>query len=295
MKRLFSVFSASILLLSSAPALVHAGDCYVDPVIQYSGSGKVKSAVFMRDQACITGSKVIATLSTGASVAVIGFTDGWYRVESNGARGWVGQQFIENGAGQTGTTWSSYEEYMGLYPSRGPSATPAPVPSPSPTPAGETLYLGTVEARNLVKLVCPSVAGVDHACRAVYYIGADGKRHAFPNSRVFFTWYANFDAVRVLSSERLSQYMLGANVTYRPGIRMVKFATDPKVYVVARGGVLRWIKTEELAIALYGQKWNTKVDDIVDSFYSNYTFGSEITSDTEYDPVVESATSATFD
>lgn len=291
---MIALFSLSTLLVGYAPAFVSAGGCYVDPVIQYSGTGTVKSAVFMRDQACITGSKVIATLSTGASVTVVGFTDGWYRVESNGARGWVGQQFIENGAGQTGTTWSSYEEYMNLYPSSGPSNS-TPAPAPTPTSSGETPYQGTVEARNLVKLACPSVAGIDHACRAVYYVGADGKRHAFPNSRAFFTWYVNFDAVRILSAERLSQYMLGTNVTYRPGIRMVKFLTDPKVYVVARGGVLRWVASENIARDLYGSDWSKKIDDISDVFYTNYTFGTTVSSTADFVPAEESAASPTLD
>lgn len=92
--------------------------------------------------------------------------------------------------------------------------------------------------------------------------------------------------------ETLSQYPLGANVLYRAGVRMVKFTTDPKVYVIARGGVLRWIKTEELARAYYGDEWNKKIDDIPDSFYTNYTFGSEVSVIAEYNPASELANSA---
>jgi len=129
----------------------------------------------------------------------------------------------------------------------------------------------------------------------VYYVGLDEKRHAFPNSRVFFTWFSDFASVQPVTAQRLGQYALGANVTYRPGNRMVKFTTDPKVYTVSRGGVLRWVKTEELARAFYGMSWNQNIDDIGDTFYTNYRFGSDISSNTDYNPATEMAMSVTID
>jgi hypothetical protein len=137
---------------------------------------------------------------------------------------------------------------------------------PVPTPTGK-----------LIKLVCPANAGADHACKAVYYVGKDGKRHAFPNSKVFFTWYANFNEVQEVSLTVMSAYGLGRNVGYRPGIRMVKFTTLNNVYAVTRTGGLRWITTEAIASTLYGADWNTKVDDIADTFYGDYTFGNPVT------------------
>jgi hypothetical protein len=80
---------------------------------------------------------------------------------------------------------------------------------------------------------------------------------------------------------------LGSNVTYRPGVKMVKFTTVPKVYAVAHGGVLRWVKTENVASDLYGVNWNTKIDDISDAFFANYAFGSDINSSNDYNPVGE--------
>ncbi len=90
---------------------------------------------------------------------------------------------------------------------------------------------------------------------------------------------------------RLSQFPLGSNVQYRAGVKMVKFTTDPKVYAVARGGILRWIKTEELARAYYGSDWNKKVDDIADSFYTDYSFGEEVDAVSDYNPEQELANS----
>lgn len=268
--------------------MASAGGCYVDPVIEYTGSGSITSAVYMRSEACVSGTVILKTLSAGTSVSVVGYTDGWFEVISGGKRGWIGQQFLNNGASPTGVRWSSYEEYQMNRPAE---------PPPQETTSGstETAYTGAIDSRSLIKLVCPAGAAIDHPCKAVYYIGADGKRHAFPNSKVYFTWYANFDLVRAVASDRLSPFMLGANVTYRPGSRMVKFTTDPKVYAVARGGVLRWVKTEELARALYGDAWNTKIDDIPDAFYANYTFGTDIESASDFTPSAEMESAATFD
>lgn len=122
MKRHFSFLVLFALCIASLPAIARAGDCYVDPVIEYSGNGTIKSGVFMRDQACMEGSTVLTTLSAGSSVKVIGYTDGWYRVEWNGGRGWIGQQFLNNNASETGKRWDwgEYHAYMSAYPSLKP-------------------------------------------------------------------------------------------------------------------------------------------------------------------------------
>jgi hypothetical protein len=151
------------------------------------------------------------------------------------------------------------------------------------------------ETGSLIKLECPEGAEANDPCKAVYYYGADEKRHAFPNSKVFFTWYENFDSVITISPGVMGSIMLGANVTYRPGVRMVKFTTVDKVYAVSKGGVLRWIMTEDVAVALYGEVWNTKIDDIPDTFFSNYAFGDDIASADGYGVQAEMDVAPTID
>lgn len=112
---------------------------------------------------------------------------------------------------------------------------------------------------------------------AVYYYANNGKRYVFPNEKTYFTWYPDFSPVKIIATESMSLIPIGGNVTYRPGTRMVKFQTDPKTYIVTRGGILRWIKSEETARAWFGAEWNRFVDDISESFYVNYTFGQPIT------------------
>ncbi|MFH1098683.1 MAG: hypothetical protein V1723_02060, partial [Candidatus Uhrbacteria bacterium] len=97
---------------------------------------------------------------------------------------------------------------------------------------------------------------------AVYYYGADAKRYVFPTEKTFKTWYADFSSVQVIADADLFAIPIGGNVTYRPGVKMVKITTDPKVYAVSKGGVLRHVATEAVASALFGATWNTQVNDI---------------------------------
>ena len=125
----------------------------------------------------------------------------------------------------------------------------------------------------------PCVSGtlIKGSLPAVYYCGADGKRYVFVNAPAFFSWYPDFSTVRTVSDSTLANIMIGGNITYRPGSRMVKILSDPKVYVVARGGVLRWVETEAAATRLFGNNWNAMIDDIPDCFFVNYKAGAPIT------------------
>ncbi len=107
---------------------------------------------------------------------------------------------------------------------------------------------------------------------AVYYVGADGLRHAFFDLKVFSSWYCDFSNVKIVTAAQLASMGLGKNVPYRPGVRLVKFTTDPKVYVVLKGAVLAPISDEALARQLYGDTWNKMINDLPDTAYTEYTF-----------------------
>ena len=92
---------------------------------------------------------------------------------------------------------------------------------------------------------------------AVYYYGVDGFRYVFPNDKTYFTWYANFDSVKMISDADLGTIQIGGNVTYKPGSRMVKINSDPKTYAVDENGTLRWVTSETVAVAMFGSNWNT--------------------------------------
>ncbi len=137
----------------------------------------------------------------------------------------------------------------------------------------------------LVKLSCPAGASINDPCRAVYYVGHDSKRHAFPNQQVYFSWYDDWSGVIEITPAEMSALSLGRNVTYRPGLKLVKFPTVPQTYAVDSGGVLRWIKTEAAAQALYGTNWAHTTDDISETFYTDYTFGADINTAADFDAV----------
>lgn len=123
---------------------------------------------------------------------------------------------------------------------------------------------------------------------AVYYMGADGFRYVFPNDKTYFTWYSDFDDVVWVTDAELAKIQIGGNVTYKPGVKMIKINTDPKVYVVSAGGTLHHVDSETVASSLYGSTWNKKIDDVPDGFFSNYTIEDSSAADEGY-----SATAAT--
>ncbi len=128
---------------------------------------------------------------------------------------------------------------------------------------------------------------------SVYYLGADGKRYVFPNSTTYFSWYPDFSGVVTIPAAELQSYPLGGNVTMRPGTKLVKITTDPKVYAVEPNGVLRGIQTEAQATALYGTNWNKRVVDVPDAFFTNYTTGAALaTGATPVGSLVKNASSA---
>ncbi|MFH1611073.1 MAG: hypothetical protein ABIA83_00525, partial [Patescibacteria group bacterium] len=117
---------------------------------------------------------------------------------------------------------------------------------------------------------------------AIYYLGADGLRYVFPNDKTYFTWYTDFSTVKWISDSDLARIQIGGNVTYKPGVKMVKINSDPKTYAVSAGGTLRHVGSESLAISLYGSNWNKMIDDIADGFFKNYTLGTAIASSSDF-------------
>lgn len=119
---------------------------------------------------------------------------------------------------------------------------------------------------------------------AIYYFGADGKRYVFPNEKTYRSWYEDFSEITVLNDADLASIPLGGNVTYRPGVKLVKVTTDPKVYAVAKNGFLRWVTSETLADSIYGSDWKSLVEDVPDAFFVNYTIGNPIQNITDFIP-----------
>lgn len=112
---------------------------------------------------------------------------------------------------------------------------------------------------------------------SVYYY-TSGKRFVFPNQKTYNTWYSGFDSVVTISSETLGEIPIGGNVTYKPGKKMVKITSSPKVYYVTEGGTLRHVATVSIAIELFGTNWESYIEDVPDPFFVNYQVGKPLSS-----------------
>lgn len=126
---------------------------------------------------------------------------------------------------------------------------------------------------------------------AVYwYSNARRQRYVFPNLNTFYTWFGPSDFYRVnrISDADMAMLRIGGTLTYRPGSRLVKITTDPKVYVVEATSTIRWIESEPVAAAMYGPHWQQFIDDVPDAFFTGYTIGAPISHPRDYRP------SATF-
>lgn len=127
---------------------------------------------------------------------------------------------------------------------------------------------------------------------AVYWYATPamgGRRHVFPDVKTFYTWFSplDFGRVNVLADEEIAAIPVGPNITYKPASRLIKIATDPKVYVAEAGNRIRWVRTEAIATALFGPKWQEYVDVIPDAFFVNYVVGAPINrAGSDYAPVV---------
>jgi hypothetical protein len=132
--------------------------------------------------------------------------------------------------------------------------------------------------------------------RAVYYYAANGKRYVFPNQKTYGTWYGDdFSGVAELTDSDLASLPLGGNVTYRPGTRLLKVPSDPRVYAVSRTGILLPILTESVARNVFGNDWRSLVDDLPEAFFTDYKLGSALTGLHDWYPEAAYAASPSID
>lgn len=110
----------------------------------------------------------------------------------------------------------------------------------------------------------------------VWYCGWDGYIHAFLNPKIYFSWYADFSGVKIVTDDDIALMAKGEPVQYRPGVRLVKKLNDATVYAVVRDSALRAIPNEAAARALYGADWAKRVDNLQDKFFKYYVIADPI-------------------
>ena len=118
---------------------------------------------------------------------------------------------------------------------------------------------------------------------SIYYYGSDGYRHAFPNERVYWSWYDNYDDLHIVTTAFMESLPIGKNVTFRPGSVLVRFTTDNNVYAVDKGTRLRKYVSTYLALLDYGNNWTSLFVTLPDVLRSNYKTGTDIDEAADYD------------
>ncbi len=264
-----------------------ASDSFTAPGVTPPGGGSTSDTTA---PGAVTG--VSITLGSDALSAVMSWTNptdsdlAGVRVFRSTASGSAGTQLTETLAGSftntgltagttyyysfrtvdtTGNEYANGVEYALTATPGAPPATPSTPPS-SPSAPGSVTFPAGVAAYDLVR----------GSTTAVYYVSSDGKRHAFPNLTVYLSWYPDFSAVKNVSSVALAAIPLGKNVTMRSGTYLVKIISDPKVYAIEPGGILRWVPSEATARTLYGTAWAARVRDIDATLFADYTVGGDV-------------------
>ncbi len=112
--------------------------------------------------------------------------------------------------------------------------------------------------------------------RSVYLAATDGKRYLFATESQFYGWYQSFASVRSVPASSLASMPLGGNVLYRPGYRLVRAASSPRIYSVSEQGVLHWIVSPYVLADIFGKNWPSRVDIVPDTQLTDYTYGQPV-------------------
>ncbi len=111
---------------------------------------------------------------------------------------------------------------------------------------------------------------------SVFVITSEGKRNVFSHENVFYSYFTSFENIIEVSDDIISQLPIGKNITMRPGTNMIKLQTNPSVYAVEPGGVLRMLENEAMAVLFYGENWAQRVVDVSDAFWPDYIEGDPL-------------------
>lgn len=121
---------------------------------------------------------------------------------------------------------------------------------------------------------------------AIYYIGADHKRHVYPSIKEYSSWNQTFVAVKEIPVSVISQITPGKSITIRPGTNLIKIASNSKVYAVDEDGKLRWVTSTSVAVAMYGPNWEDRIVDLGASRFADYEMGASVTTPAYIDGTV---------
>lgn len=118
--------------------------------------------------------------------------------------------------------------------------------------------------------------------KVVYYVAGDAVAYPFPNEQVFLSWYPSFAKVKTYDRKDVLNTLSKTYVTIKPGARVVKFGSDPKLYAVTKGARLNWITNEKTVVELYGSSWRSYYVNLPASTISQYSISDRIEKSNQY-------------
>lgn len=155
-----------------------------------------------------------------------------------------------------------------------------------PSDEGKIITREPTPAGNLPEGVAVGMLVKIEGSNTVYFVDNDRRRHAFPNAATYWSWFDSFDNIVTIDADRMARIPLGKNMPIRQGTYLIKVQSSPKVYVVERRGVIRWIPTEEAALAIFGPNWAQRVIDLPVAFFTDYQEGASLDGDVLPDGLV---------
>ncbi|MCE9585905.1 fibronectin type III domain-containing protein [Candidatus Uhrbacteria bacterium] len=128
----------------------------------------------------------------------------------------------------------------------------------------------------------------------VYFMGGDGKRHAFPSQAVFDSWFPNGADITIVPRYQLADIPLGENVTFRPGT-LVRIIDGVRYYVVDFGKRLRFIASDILLPFIFGNTWQASVRLLDLAIAGDYTFGTSIEVTQDLQTILDRSATSSID
>lgn len=164
--------------------------------------------------------------------------------------------------------------------------------TPGTTTEAETPEESTIEAEPSGTTGISPVTGLEEDISAVstgdyikspsfttvYYIDDLLQRHPFIDAQTFFTFEDDFSNIVTVTDATLSTLTIADPMLPNPGVTLIKIQSDDNVYAVDASEGLRWVTTEAIAIAMYGQSWSDYVIDLPPTLFPHFTVGSAIES-----------------
>ncbi|MCR4312533.1 MAG: GPI anchored serine-threonine rich family protein, partial [Candidatus Uhrbacteria bacterium] len=135
---------------------------------------------------------------------------------------------------------------------------------------GESEDISLVDVGDVIK--SPSFA-------TVYYIDSGLVRRPFIDAQTFFTYEDSFDVIMTVTDATLPTLSLGRPMLPKAGVVLVKITSDDAVYVVVDGEdgtTLRWMTTEDIAVANFGQSWSDFVIDVPPTLFPGFILGDAL-------------------